>query len=230
MVVRWAGGCPALQPREPPVQAGSRPGALRQPASTLRSSPQGLAQAEASEEESEEEESEYETESSEEDELGPRLLLKPVFVPKSERATIVERELRERREEERLAAEERRLEERKAETRDILAHRAAVEEQQEAAANEGPRGADEVDTDDDEDEDAAYEAWAARELQRLADDREAREAEAREAAEKARWRGLTEEERARELALKPREQPDKPKKKWGFLQVRGGQAHRGGVE
>jgi Microfibril-associated/Pre-mRNA processing len=57
------------------------------------------------------ESSEYETDS--EDELHGRQLLKPVFVPKSERETITERELMEKAEEDLLENEKRRLEERK---------------------------------------------------------------------------------------------------------------------
>lgn len=86
---------------------------------------------------------------------------------------------------------------------------------------EGPRGMDDVVTDDDADDDEeAYEAWRLRELRRIGMAREAREREEREAAEKERWRNMSEEERRRHLALNPREVAPKPKKKWGFLQVR----------
>ncbi|KAL6769975.1 hypothetical protein ACKKBG_A33100 [Auxenochlorella protothecoides x Auxenochlorella symbiontica] len=170
-------------------------------------------------EESEEESSEYETESSEEESLAPRLLLKPVFVPKADRETIMERELLARQEEARLAAEQARAEIRKVETKEILAHRLEVEAAEEASAKEGPRGMDDVVTDDDADDDEeAYEAWRLRELRRIGMAREAREREEREAAEKERWRNMSEEERRRHLALNPREVAPKPKKKWGFLQ------------
>ncbi|KAL6770888.1 hypothetical protein ACKKBF_B33100 [Auxenochlorella protothecoides x Auxenochlorella symbiontica] len=119
-------------------------------------------------EESEEESSEYETESSEEESLAPRLLLKPVFVPKADRETIMERELLARQEEARLAAEQARAEIRKVETKEILAHRLEVEAAEEASAKEGPRGMDDVVTDDDADDDEeAYEAWRLRELRRI---------------------------------------------------------------
>lgn len=79
---------------------------------------------------------------------------------------------------------------------------------------------DDILTDDDaEDDEEAYEAWRLRELGRIGRDRELRERETREAAEKERWRAMSEEERRRHLALHPREAVPKPKKKWGFLQV-----------
>lgn len=111
------------------------------------------------------------------------------------------------------------MQSRKEETRELVAARLAAEAAEEAAAREAPRGAADVDTDDERDEEAAYEAWRLRELSRIARDRGEREREAAEAAERERWRGLTEEERVRELAARGKAaEAEKPKKKWRFLQ------------
>ncbi|KAJ1734972.1 hypothetical protein LPJ61_000791 [Coemansia biformis] len=128
------------------------------------------------------------------------VLLKPMFVPKSQRlagtqsrplpasrslgageeagAESAEDQLRDRREASvRKAAEEARR------TREGL----AMDEQGGTMASDG-------DTDD-TDVDAEFEAWRARELQRIKRDKEEQEAADQEDAERARVRGMTEEER-----------------------------------
>ncbi|CAN1272004.1 hypothetical protein LINPERPRIM_LOCUS14374 [Linum perenne] len=85
-----------------------------------------MRQEEEEEEEDEEEESEYETDS--EEETTGMAMLKPVFVPKSERDTIAERE---KLEEEERALEEKvkkKVEERKVETKHILLEEIKKEE------------------------------------------------------------------------------------------------------
>ncbi|CAL5047933.1 unnamed protein product [Urochloa decumbens] len=99
-------------------------------------------------------------------------VVKPVFVPKPQRDTVVEGE---RIEEERRRIEElvrRRMEERKVETRRIVVEVIIKEELTEKAKNEEPFA--DVDTDDEADEAKEYEAWKNREIERIRRDREAR--------------------------------------------------------
>ncbi|RLN12688.1 microfibrillar-associated protein 1-like [Panicum miliaceum] len=111
-------------------------------------------------------ESEHEADSGEEETCIA--VVKPVFVPKPRRDTVVERE---RIEEERRLLEElvrRRMEERKAETRRIVVE---VIIKDENIHNEEP--VSDTDTDDDADEAKEYEAWKNREIERIRRDREA---------------------------------------------------------
>lgn len=165
-------------------------------------------------EEEEEEESEYETDS--EDELTGPALVKPVFVPKSERDTIVERE--------RLEAEERaleellkkRLQERKVETKQIVVEE--IRKDQEIQKNlELEADTGDVDTDDELNEAEEYEAWKAREIARIKRDREDRDATLKEREEIERVRNMTEEER-REWERKNPKPSAQPKQKWRFMQ------------
>ncbi|GIL49029.1 hypothetical protein Vafri_5515 [Volvox africanus] len=170
------------------------------------------------EEEEEEESSEYETDSDEDDGPGGRLL-KPVFVPKHARDTVVERVAIEEEEEKAVEKEKKRLESRKDETKAILAAQMELEAAAAAAAAAGPAGADDIDTDDEVDPVQAYEIWKARELRRIKRDREEREAAEREAAERERLKNMTEEERAAWEKANPKmvREPS-PKAKWSFLQ------------
>lgn len=175
-----------------------------------------LLQQEEEEEEEEEEESEYESES--DDDAGGRRLIKPVFVPKTERDTIAEREELEREEAAAREKEKQRLEERKLETRQMVIERIALDERAAQGAQEGPKGEDEVNTDDDLDDEAEYEAWKARELRRIQRDREEREAYEKEQEEREKLKNMTEEERAAWERANPKVVAKAPKKKWKFLQ------------
>ena len=173
--------------------------------------------------EEEEDSSEYDDESSEED-LSYRPLAKPVFVPKGVRETVGEREAREAEEQAELEREKERLEQHRTETKEIVAQRMAEEAAQEATQAAGPKGVDDIVTDEEEvDEEAEYQAWRLRELARLAREKEEREAHIREEQERARWKSLTEEERVAELAARGDDVDGKKKrektiKKWSFLQ------------
>lgn len=169
---------------------------------------------EEEEEEEVEEESEYETDSDEE-QMGVTMV-KPIFVPKTERDTIAERE---RLEEEERALEEavkRRLEERKVETKQIVVEEIRKDEQIQKNLELEADVAD-VNTDDEMNEAEEYEAWKAREIARIKRDREIREAQIKEKEEIERVRNMTEEER-REWERKNPKQVSAPKQKWKFMQ------------
>eukprot|EP00897_Mesotaenium_endlicherianum_P003419 jgi/Mesen1/3104/ME000184S02165 len=171
--------------------------------------------AKEEEEEEDEEESEYETDS--EDEGGGITLIKPVFVPKSERETVAEKEKLEAEEEAMQEAVKRRLEERKVETKQIVVEKIREEEVIEKNREVDGDGED-VDTDDEINEADEYELWKSRELGRLRRDREEREAMVKEKEEVERLRGMTEEERREYEKKNPRQTSVAPKKKWKFMQ------------
>ncbi|KAF9919974.1 Microfibrillar-associated protein 1 [Linnemannia zychae] len=136
-----------------------------------------------------------EEESSDED-TPRRKLMKPVFVPKSQRITIDDSTRSEVAEE---LAEKARLEaiaERKKESHQILKEYVA----RQANVEEVPDidNFAEVDDTDGLDEEAEFEQWKLRELKRIKRDREELEAREAEKLEIERRRELTEEERIKE--------------------------------
>ncbi|KAF9425630.1 Microfibrillar-associated protein 1 [Podila epigama] len=171
-------------------------------------------------EESEEDSSEYTSSGSEEessDDDGPRrTLMKPVFVPKSQRITIDESTRAEVAAE---LAEKARLEEieqRKKESHQMLkeyvARQALVEEVPDVD------NIAEVDDTDGLDEEAEFEEWKLRELKRIKRDREELETREAEKAEIERRRELTEEERLKEdmeFLAKKKAEEEKEKKSHG---------------
>ncbi|XP_066253414.1 microfibrillar-associated protein 1 [Euwallacea similis] len=162
---------------------------------------------------SEDEESEEYTDS--EEETGPRL--KPVFVRKKDRVTIIEKE--------KEAAKQKKLEEddvRKAEERRRQTLRIVEEliknkkEDKDKDTNEP--NLNDICTDDENDE-VEYEAWKLRELKRVKRDREEREALEKEKMEIEKLRNMTEEERRLALRLNPKVVVNKAiKGKYKFLQ------------
>ncbi|CAL9098783.1 unnamed protein product [Musa textilis] len=169
---------------------------------------------EEEEAEEEEEESEYETDS-EEEQMGIAMV-KPVFIPKSQRDTIAERE---RLEEEERRLEElvkKRLDERKVETRQIVVEE--IRKDEEIQKNlEAEANITDVDTDDDMNEAEEYEAWKTREIARIKRERDDREARLKEKEEIEKVRNMTEEER-REWERKNPKPLSAPKQKWRFMQ------------
>lgn len=166
---------------------------------------------------------EEEDESSEEDERPRRnLMLRPKFIPKSQRLGGNGAQQYTEAEESRKAEEEA---ERKIAEADTM-----IEEQirkDQAARKAGKNfweDADEavgtdVDTEDDKDPEAEYAAWKVRELKRIKRDREAVEEREKEIAEIERRRNLTVEERRREdeeHLAKQQEEKDS-KGKMGFM-------------
>ncbi|KAG8390203.1 hypothetical protein BUALT_Bualt01G0059100 [Buddleja alternifolia] len=166
------------------------------------------------EEEEEEEESEYETDS--EEEMTGIAMVKPVFVPKSERDTVAERERLEAEERALEEAVKRKMEERKKETKEIVVEK--IKEDREIQRNmELEADIADVDTDDDMNEAEEYEAWKSREIARIKRDREEREATIKEKEEIEKVRNMTEEER-REWERKNPKPAAPSKQKWRFMQ------------
>lgn len=165
-------------------------------------------------EESESESSEYEEYSDSEEETGPRL--KPVFVRKKDRVTVLEKErealkLKQAEMETKKLAEERRKQTLKMVEDEVRKETAPPKEGDE------PSLAD-VNTDDENDE-VEYEAWKVRELKRIKRDREERELMEKERLEVERIRNMTEEERRQELRNNPKLITNKAAKgKYKFLQ------------
>ena len=165
-------------------------------------------------EDEESEESEYETDS--EDEQMGMAMVKPVFIPKSQRDTIAERERLEEEERQLEELVKKRLEARKIETRQIVVEEIKKEEHIEKALNE-EANIEDVDTDDELNEAEEYESWKNREIARIKRDREERDARLKEKEEIERVRNMTEEER-REWERKNPKQLGQTKQKWKFMQ------------
>ncbi|GIY81350.1 microfibrillar-associated protein 1 [Caerostris darwini] len=159
------------------------------------------------------EESEYEEYSDSEEEVEQRL--KPVFVRKKDRITVVDKEQQAQKEKEQELLAKKQAEERRRQTLKMVEEETKKElmEQQEVQ-----KASDLVITDDENDE-AAYEAWKLRELKRIKRDKEAKESFEKEKSELERIHNLTEDERRAELRANPRVVTNKAAKgKYKFLQ------------
>nr|CAB3467610.1 unnamed protein product [Digitaria exilis] len=165
-------------------------------------------------EDEESEESEYETDS--EDEQMGMAMVKPVFIPKSQRDTIAERERLEEEERQLEELVKKRLEARKLETRQIVVEEIKKEQHIEKALNE-EANIEDVDTDDELNEAEEYESWKNREIARIKRDREERDARLKEKEEIEKVRNMTEEER-REWERKNPKPLQHNKQKWKFMQ------------
>lgn len=155
--------------------------------------------AEESEDASDEESSEYETETESEDEqpaFGVRAIAKPVFVRKSERESILEREKQDEEADAREDAKIAAREDRKVETRQKIT--SEILKEQEGGGDEATDWEGMPDDDDEADEAALYEAWRIRELRRVKRDRDERAAAEKAAAEIERRRKMSDAEIAEE--------------------------------
>ncbi|CAD7701159.1 unnamed protein product [Ostreobium quekettii] len=173
-------------------------------------------QEEDIEEEEGDDESEYETDS--EDERFGRKLIKPVFVPKTERETIAERDRVQQEEELRWKREQQEIEERKIESKALVLELIRQEDSAAKSQADGPKSANDVDTDDDKEEEKEFETWKIREYARLKRDRDERELDQKMAAERAELNAMTEEQRRAWDRANPKVLKKAPKKKWKYLQ------------
>ncbi|KAL7303431.1 hypothetical protein TKK_0004614 [Trichogramma kaykai] len=166
--------------------------------------------------ESSESGSEYEEYTDSEEEAGTRL--KPVFVRKRDRITVMEKE-KEAIKQRQMEIESKKLaDERKKQTWQMVEDSIKQETQMRSNTYEAEGNINDVNTDDENDE-QAYEAWKLRELKRNKRDREDREAYQKERQEIERLRNMTEEERRQEARLNPKVVTNKAAKgKYKFLQ------------
>ncbi|KAG7201600.1 hypothetical protein KM043_004341 [Ampulex compressa] len=166
--------------------------------------------------ESSEESSEYEEYTDSEEETGPRL--KPVFVRKKDRITVMEKEKEAMKQKQAEIEAKKMAEERKRQTLRMVEEVIRKETQVGKNNNEQEGKIDDVCTDDENDE-VEYEAWKLRELKRIKRDREEREQIEKERLEVERIRNMTEEERRQEARLNPKVVTNKAAKgKYKFLQ------------
>mmetsp|Transcript_60251 Transcript_60251/g.173852 ORF Transcript_60251/g.173852 Transcript_60251/m.173852 type:complete len:496 (-) Transcript_60251:42-1529(-) len=179
--------------------------------------------------EDEEDEDEDEDDSDESD-SDPRrsTLLKPVFVSKSQRETVKEREAQQREEEAAREREKQRQKERKAESKSILVDTIRAEDEAIAAGiDENDRSDIElIDDDDEKNEAEEYELWKIRELKRIKRDKEERLERQKELEFIEKRRMMTDAEReADNKRLDASATKREDTKSFGFLQK---YYHRGG--
>ena len=166
--------------------------------------------------ESSEESSEYEEYTDSEEETGPRL--KPIFVSKKDRITVMEKEKEALKQKQVEAEAKKSAEERRRQTLRLVEDLVRKESQVSKVNNDHESKLEDVCTDDENDE-AEYEAWKLRELKRIKRDREEREQIEKERLEVEQLRNMTEEERRQEARLNPKTITNKAAKgKYKFLQ------------
>ncbi|XP_050425898.1 microfibrillar-associated protein 1 [Adelges cooleyi] len=163
------------------------------------------------------ESSEYDDFSASDEETGPRL--KPIFVRKKDRVTIIQKE-KEDIKQKQLEYEQKKLAEERRRATLRMVEEEIRKEQALTKANSAlaEPALDDVNTDDENDENE-YEAWKLRELKRIKRDRDEHEQREADKAEIERLRNLTEEERRLELRLNPKTVTNKAAKgKYKFMQ------------
>eukprot|EP01137_Pigoraptor_chileana_P013093 Opistho-2@66200 len=163
-------------------------------------------------EKEESESSEYETDSDDDEEGDDDVMVKPVFVRKSDRSTVKRAEDVEMEEQRRIEEEATRQVERKIEAHNLVAEIV----KQDAELEQNARKVEDVDDNDEGFEEEEYEAWKVRELKRIKRDRDERVTLEKERAEVEKLRNMTDEERRRYDLLNPKDKQDKAKMK--FLQ------------
>lgn len=191
--------------------------ALRQRLLEARENEKGLLPEEEEDEEDDDEEMESEWETDSDDEQLGRRLIKPVFVPKDERETIVEKEKLEEDEEREWEFRKAQLEERKKETKEIVMEKIRQEDAALRNRVELPKAAAEIDTDDENDVEKEFENWKKRELSRIKREKDEQELALKSAEEREMIKNMTEEELWERSTAKPAVNKG-PKKKWKFLQ------------
>ncbi|KAF8845473.1 hypothetical protein BDN67DRAFT_460531 [Paxillus ammoniavirescens] len=166
-------------------------------------------------EEEEEEEEESSEEESESEEEKPKLLFRPVFVPKRGRVTIAEKDALAQEAEEIQRRKELAAEQRKKESHDLVAESI----RRELAEKEKEELVPDVDDTDGLDPDGEFEAWRLRELARIKKEKEEELRREEEREEIERRRALPEEQRLKEdLERANKLRAEKPKGQQKFLQ------------
>lgn len=180
------------------------------------------------EEQSEEEEEDSIFDSDSDDDPKRTTMLKPVFVAKTQRETVKEREAIKREDEETKERNQDRLQERKSESKILLINEIRQDEEAERnSANKNDASDVELLDDDDEKNEAEeYELWKIRELKRTKRDREERAKHLAELEWIEKRRSMTDEERAAEDKRLDEEAHFRvPTKQFTFMQK---YYHRGG--
>lgn len=161
----------------------------------------------------ESESSEYEDDDSEEDH-EPRI--KPQFVRKRERTTIIEKEKDLIKQKQLEVEAKKQAKERRRYTLKLVED--SIKKDMEAQKAEKDPHINDVQTEDENDE-LEYEAWKLRELKRIKRERDERDQTEKERNETERLRHLTEDERRKELQINPKTVTNKGVKgKYKFLQ------------
>lgn len=178
------------------------------------------------EEDQNEEESEYESDS---DDNDPRMnaLMKPVFVSKSQRETLKEKEMMQKEEEELEVKAKEKLKERKVETKSMVIDQIRQDEEAEREGlKEDGSDIELIDDDDEKNEAEEYELWKIRELKRIKRDKQERLERQKELEWIEKRRNMTEEERLEDdRKLDSKANSKSEAKQFNFMQK---YYHRGG--
>jgi len=162
---------------------------------------------------------EYEEDESEEEEVED---LRPVFIPKSQRITLLEQQAKLKEEEEKIERQKEYDELKREKTRVKLAESLRKLEEKQVEENQIDSDVGNPDNDETFDEEIEFEAWKVREITRLKRDMEEREVLIQEKEELMRRRNMTDEERMaedRQLGkLKTLDEIKNEKSKWKFMQ------------